>query len=660
MTKTKVTSLLTSIKPGSQLDSGIPLGDPATAWQRRRAEYQSVGSIDRGKYTVAVIGSGLAGAGVAAAMGELGFDVHVFTYHDSPRRAHSGAAQGGINAVRAGTKNDTPNKAQQQFVIDTITGGDFRAREAEAFRLANESEKIIDQLTALAVPFAREYGGALTKRLFGGVQVPRTYYARGQTGQQLQIAAHQALLRQTQAGRVKLHSRCEMLDLIVEDGRARGVIVRHLATGTIYAQPADAVIICSGGYGTVYHLSTLAINCNASAAWRAHQHGAYLANPSMVQFHPTALPVSSPDQSKTILMSESLRNDGRLWAPRQAGDDRNPVDIPEADRDYFLERKYPAYGNLTPRDIASRACLEEISSGHGVGNLANAVYLDLTETAAQQGSIAMAKKYGNLFEMYRRAIGEEPLTVPMRIAPSAHFTMGGLWADFDLMTSLPGLFVGGEAGFSYHGANRLGANSLLSASVDGWLTLPLSVANYLSQRPAGLPALTDACVTQAAHRVIEKTEGLLSVGGKRSPLTFHRQLGQLMYQYCGLIRSAEGLTEGVIKIRQLRAEFWQDVQVPGSGQEMNLALEKAGRVADFLELAELMCLDALDRDESCGAHFRTEHQVDGEALRDDTDWQSISAWASKPLADPAQALSATRHSEALNFSAVPVARRDYR
>jgi len=450
-----------------------------------------------------------------------------------------------------------------------------------------------------------------------------------------------------------------MLDLIIDDGQARGVIVRNLASGQIFAQPADAVVICSGGYGTVYNLSTLAVGCNATASWRAHRLGAYLANPSMVQFHPTALPVMNQFQSKTILMSESLRNDARIWAPLLDGDTRAPGDIPEDQRDYFLERKYPAFGNLSPRDISSRACLEQISSGHGVGPLKNAVYLDLTAAVAKQGASAITAKYANLFEMYRKAVGEEPLEVPMRIAPSAHFTMGGLWADFDLMTSIPGLFVGGEAGFSYHGANRLGANSLLSAAVDGWFTLPLSVPNYLAAHMGETrPALTDQCVADATTRVSGRLDALQSVGGKQTPANFHRRLGELMYEHCGLGRTAESLLEGISQIQQLRAEFWDQVGVPGGGDHLNVALEKAGRVADFLELAELMCVDALDRDESCGAHFRLEHESGGEAVRDDEVWQFVSAWETDD--DGVGNLRFTRHAEPLEYTAVPIVKRNYK
>jgi len=640
---------------GFNLDPGIPEGDPITAWERRRDTYKLVSPVNRKRFTVVVVGTGLAGGGVAAALGELGYDVHAFTFHDSPRRAHSGAAQGGINAARA---RKADGDSLRRFATDTIKGGDFRAREAEAFRLGAESIRVIDHFNAIGAPFAREYGGALATRSFGGVQVSRTYYTRGQTGQQLQIATHQALLRQAQRGTVKLHTRSEMLDLIIEEGQARGVVVRNLATGEVYAQPAHAVVICTGGYGTVYNLSTLAIGCNATAAWRAHRQGAYLASPSMVQFHPTALPVMNPFQSKTILMSESLRNDARIWAPLREGDDRPPAAIPEHERDYFLERKYPAFGNLSPRDISSRACLEQITDGHGVGPLKNSVYLDLTEAVTKQGAEAITAKYANLFDLYRMAVGEEPLETPMRIAPSAHFTMGGVWADFDLMTSIPGLFVGGEAGAGYHGANRLGANSLLSAAVDGWFTLPLAVPNYLAgYLGTARPSLADACVTNTLTRVTSRLDALQSIHGQQTPSSFHRRLGDLMYTHCGLARTADGLQQGIEKIQQLRAEFWADASVPGGGDHLNVALEKAGRVADFLELAELMCVDALDRDESCGAHFRLEHESNGEAVRNDDTWQFISAWQTD---DDGTGLRFTRHAEPLEFTAIPVVGRTYK
>ncbi|GAA3952682.1 fumarate reductase/succinate dehydrogenase flavoprotein subunit [Gordonia caeni] len=638
---------------GDDLASHAPAGDPATAWQRRRDSYRVVGPLNRRKFSVIVVGTGLAGAGCAAALGELGYRVHAFTFHDAPRRAHSVAAQGGINAARGRTVD---NDSIRRFVTDTVKGGDFRGREADAFRLAEESVHVIDHLNALGAPFAREYGGPLATRSFGGVQVSRTYYTRGQTGQQLQIAASQSLLRQVSAGNVSLYTRHEMLDLIVADGRAQGIVVRDLVTGEISAQTAHAVVLATGGYGTVFYQSTLARNSNATAAWRAHRRGAYLAGPSLVQFHPTALPVSAPWQSKTTLMSESLRNDGRIWVPARAGDDRPPGAIPEGERDYYLERKYPTYGNLTPRDVASRAAREQIESGHGVGPLRNSVYLDFADALERLGRATIAERYGNLFEMYRDATGEDPYRQPMRIAPAAHFTMGGLWSDYDQMTSVPGLFVGGEAGWGYHGANRLGANSLLSACVDGWFTLPYSVPNYLAGLlgepvlPADHPAVVDA-----AADVRSRIDALTGIGGATGPAVFHRELGEILYRGCGVARSAESLTTALREIDDLSVRFWSDLRVTGGTGEFNQELERAGRVADFLELAHLMCLDALDRDESCGAHFRTEHQSpDGEALRNDDDWCFASAWETRPDG------SAVRHREPLTFDAVGLQTRNYR
>lgn len=649
---------------GRILDGRVPDGDPATAWQRRRDSYSLVSPLNRRKFTVVVVGTGLAGSGIAASLGELGYDVHAVTYHDAPRRAHSVAAQGGINAARA---RKVDGDSLFRFVKDTVKGGDFRAREAEAFRLGEESVRVIDHMNAIGAPFAREYGGMLATRSFGGVQVSRTYYTRGQTGQQLQIAGAQALLRQVKRGTVTMHARSEMLDLILEDGAARGVVVRDLVTGGVTAIPAHAVVLATGGYGSVYFHSTLALASNASAVWRAHRRGAYLAHVSFVQFHPTALPVNSHWQSKTILMSESLRNDGRIWVPRRAGDDRGPAEIPENERDYYLERKYPAYGNLCPRDIASRAATEQIDSGHGVGPLKNSVYLDFSDALARVGRKAIEERYGNLFTMYEHATGEDPYRVPMRIAPGAHFTMGGLWADFDLMTSIPGLFVGGEAGWGYHGANRLGANSLLSACVDGWFTLPFSIPNYLSRqlgRP--LPAPDSPAVADALARVNVRTQALLDVGGTRGPVQFHRELGEILYRGCGVGRTKESLTTALAEVRRLREEFWEDLSVPGGGEQVNQTLEKAGRVADFLELAELMCVDALDREESCGAHFRHEHQAAGEARRDDDRWMFASAWESLSANDPSRPAESdagtrrfARHAEPLDFVAVPPVTRSY-
>ena len=650
-------STVKGVRTGKTLQGGVPDGDPATAWDTRRAAYKLVSPLNAKKFTVVVVGTGLAGTGAAAALGELGFTVHAFTYHDSPRRAHSVAAQGGINAAR-GRKVD--GDSLRRFVVDTVKGGDFRAREAEAYRLGQESIRVIDHLSAIGAPFAREYGGMLATRSFGGVQVSRTYYTRGQTGQQLQIAGAQALQRQVQNGTVHLHERTEMLDLIVDDGVCRGVIVRDLVTGQVWAQPAHAVILATGGYGSVYFHSTLAMNSNATAVWRAARSGAYLAHASFVQFHPTALPISSHWQSKNILMSESLRNDGRIWVPKRPGDDRAPADIPEEERDYYLERKYPSFGNLSPRDISSRAAKEQIDSGRGVGPLRNSVYLDFTDALLAHGREVIAARYGNLFDMYAHATGEDPYSAPMRIAPGAHFTMGGLWSDYDQMTSLPGLFVGGEASWAYHGANRLGANSLLSACVDGWFTLPFSVPNYLSGHLGErLPGADDACVRDAVGRVQARTSALLMVGGKLAAAHFHRELGEIMYRGVGVERSADGLRRAIDEIRDLRARFWRDVRVPGTGAELNQALEKAGRIADFIELAELMAVDALDRQESCGAHFRSEHQADGEAKRDDERWAFASAWETHS-SHASHELSFTRHAEPLSFTSVPLATRSYR
>ena len=635
------------------LDPHVPDGDPRTAWERRKAEYKLVSPANRKKYTVIVIGTGLAGSGVAAALGELGYRVESFTFHDAPRRAHSVAAQGGINAARARTVD---GDSLIRFVTDTVKGGDFRGREADVWRLAEESVRVIDHMNAIGAPFAREYGGQLATRSFGGVQVSRTYYTRGQTGQQLQIAGAQALLRQVERGTVKLRTRHEMLDLIVADGRAQGVVVRDLVTGRISVTTGHAVVLATGGYGSVFFHSTLAMNSNATATWRAHRRGAFFASPSFIQFHPTALPVSSHWQSKTTLMSESLRNDGRIWVPVTPGDERAPGDIPEAERDYYLERRYPAFGNLTPRDIASRAARTEIEAGRGVGPLKNSVYLDFRDAISRLGRAVIAERYGNLFEMYQDATGEDPYEEPMRIAPGAHFTMGGLWCDFNQMTSVPGLFVGGEAGNNYHGANRLGANSLLSACVDGWFTLPLAIPNYLAGL-AGQPLLdVDAPeATEALGDVRGRIEHLVNNPGHTRPATFHRRLGEILYSGCGVSRSEAGLTRALEQVQELREEFWRDVRVAGTDDRLNQELEKAGRVADFLELAELMITDARDRQESCGAHFREEYALpDGEAKRDDERWCNVSAWETNPAGQH------RRYQEPLRFESVKLQVRNYR
>ena len=638
---------------GDDLDPRLPEGPPIEAWDRRRSEYRLVSPANRRALTVIVVGTGLAGSGAAATLGRLGYRVECFSLHDAPRRAHSVAAQGGINAARA---RDVDGDCLTRFVTDTVKGGDYRGREADVVRLGMESGRVIDHMEAIGAPFAREYGGQLATRSFGGVQVSRTYYTRGQTGQQLEIACAQALQEQVAAGSVHMHTRTEMLDLIVADSRAQGIVARDLLTGEVSAHTAHAVVLATGGYGSIYHYSTLAMASNATATWRSHRRGAAFASACMIQFHPTALPVSSRWQSKTTLMSESLRNDGRIWVPVRPGDDRPANDIPEAERDYYLERKYPAFGNLTPRDVASRNAREQIVSGRGVGPLRNSVYLDFRDALERLGRPTIASRYGNLFSMYLDATGEDPYEVPMRIAPGAHFTMGGLWVDFDQMTTVPGLFAGGEASNNYHGANRLGANSLLSASVDGWFVLPLAVPNYL----AGLVGTTplDADCPQAREAVADtrrRIEALLAVGGTHRPVWFHRRLGEILYAGCGVSRSEAGLRSAVGKVRSLREEFWADVRVVGDQARLNQELERALRVADFLELAEVMVLDALDRRESAGAHFREEYATPaGEARRDDDAWCSVSAWQT------ATDGSHERRCEPLSFSLVPMRVRDYR
>ena len=638
---------------GDDLDPRLPEGPPIEAWDRRRSEYRLVSPANRRALTVIVVGTGLAGSGAAATLGRLGYRVECFSLHDAPRRAHSVAAQGGINAARARVVD---GDCLTRFVTDTVKGGDYRGREADVVRLGMESGRVIDHMEAIGAPFAREYGGQLATRSFGGVQVSRTYYTRGQTGQQLEIACAQALQEQIAAGSVRMHPRTEMLDLIVADSRAQGIVARDLLTGEVSAHTAHAVVLATGGYGSIYHYSTLAMASNATATWRSHRRGAAFASACMIQFHPTALPVSSRWQSKTTLMSESLRNDGRIWVPVRPGDDRPANDIPEAERDYYLERKYPAFGNLTPRDVASRNAREQIVSGRGVGPLRNSVYLDFRDALERLGRPTIASRYGNLFSMYLDATGEDPYEVPMRIAPGAHFTMGGLWVDFDQMTTVPGLFAGGEASNNYHGANRLGANSLLSASVDGWFVLPLAVPNYL----AGLVGTTplDADCPQAREAVADtrrRIEALLAVGGTHRPVWFHRKLGEILYAGCGVSRSEAGLRSAVGKVRSLREEFWADVRVVGDQARLNQELERALRVADFLELAEVMVLDALDRRESAGAHFREEYATPaGEARRDDDAWCSVSAWQT------ATDGSHERRCEPLSFSLVPMRVRDYR
>jgi succinate dehydrogenase / fumarate reductase, flavoprotein subunit len=638
---------------GDQIHGAAPTGDVRTLWEDHLLNLRLVNPANRRRFKVIVVGTGLAGAGAAATLSELGYQVEAFTLHDAPRRAHSVAAQGGINAAKA-YKAD--GDSVDRLFRDTVKGGDFRSREADVHRLAELSVRVIDHMTALGVPFAREYGGQIATRSFGGVQVSRTFYARGQTGQQLQLAGSQQLLKEVGAGRTTLHTRVEMLDLIVADGRAVGIVVRDMVTGEISPVTAHAVILATGGYGNVYFKSTLAKSSNVTATWRAHKRGALFANPCFVQFHPTSLPLSSEWQSKTTLMSESLRNDGRVWVPKEAGDVRAPEDVPEEDRDYYLERMYPAFGNLAPRDISSRAAKLQLDAGKGVGPLRNGVYLDFAEAIARLGRGTMEERYGNLFELYIDATGEDPWTTPMRIAPGPHFVMGGLWTDYNQMSNIPGLFVGGEASFNYHGANRLGANSLLSASVDGWFVIPWTVADYLAPLLGSeAPPHDHPDVVAAVADTRARVERLLDVGGTTAPDVYHRQLGQLLTDHVGVERHAEGLAKGQDAIRDLRDDFWRNVRVVGHGKQLNQELERAGRLADYLELAELMALDALDRDESAGAHFRSEHQTaGGEARRDDERWASGSAWAT-----PGDDGRPVRHSEPLTFDAVPLATRSY-
>ncbi|HVH40483.1 MAG TPA: fumarate reductase/succinate dehydrogenase flavoprotein subunit [Gemmatimonadaceae bacterium] len=608
-----------------KLDAKIPSGPLAEKWDKHRFEMKLVNPANKRKYHVIVVGSGLAGASAAATMSELGYQVSCFCYQDSPRRAHSIAAQGGINAAK-NYRND--GDSAQRLFYDTIKGGDFRAREANVYRLAQVSVDIIDQCVAQGEPFAREYGGLLANRSFGGAQVSRTFYARGQTGQQLLLGAYQALEKEIARGSVTMYERHEMLELVLVDGKARGIIVRDMVTGEIESHAADAVILATGGYGNVFYLSTNAKGCNVTATYRAYKKGAAFANPCFTQIHPTCIPVAGEYQSKLTLMSESLRNDGRVWVPKRAEDcAKEPSQIPEADRDYYLERKYPSFGNLSPRDIASRAAKEACDDGRGVGPGGRGVYLDFADAIKRLGRHAIEERYGNLFEMYQRITDEDPYTRPMRIYPAVHYTMGGLWVDYNLMSSIPGLHVLGEANFSDHGANRLGASALMQGLADGYFVIPYTIGDYLASNKLA-KVTTDSPEFEAARAAVEeRTKKLLSVNGKRTVDSFHRELGLLLWDKCGMARDAAGLKEALERIPKLREEFWRDVKVPGTGAELNQSLEKAGRVADFLEFAELMCLDALHREESCGGHFRTEHQTeDGEAKRNDEQFAYVAAW----------------------------------
>jgi succinate dehydrogenase / fumarate reductase, flavoprotein subunit len=635
------------------LDSKAPTGPIEQAWEQARFDVKLVNPANKRKHSIIVVGSGLAGASASSTLGELGYNVQCFCFQDSPRRAHSIAAQGGINAAK-NYQND--GDSIYRLFYDTVKGGDFRAREANVYRLAQNSVNIIDQCVAQGVPFAREYGGALTNRSFGGAQVSRTFYARGQTGQQLLLGAYQALERQIHAGTVTMHPRTEMLDLIVIDGKARGIVARHLVTGTITTHIADAVILGTGGYGNVYYLSTNAKGSNVTAIWRAHKRGAYFANPCYTQIHPTCIPVSGDYQSKLTLMSESLRNDGRIWVPLVKGDKRSPDQIPEAERDYYLERRYPSFGNLVPRDVASRNAKAVCDEGRGVGETGLGVYLDFTDAIRRLGEHTIRDRYDNLFEMYQRITDEDPYKVPMRIYPAIHYTMGGLWVDYNLQSTIPGLFVIGEANFSDHGANRLGASALMQGLSDGYFIVPYTVGNYLATNK--FPAVLDTApeVKQAVACVRQTIDLLLSIKGKRTVDSFHRELGKIVWDYCGMSRTAAGLESAIEQIRALQEEYWKNVNVPGSGEDLNQSLEKAGRVADFFELGELMCIDALNRNESCGGHFREEYQTpDGEAQRDDEHFSYVAAWDYRGPGNPP-----TMTKEPLEFHYVHPSQRSYK
>lgn len=636
-----------------KLNAKIPEGPLAHKWTNHKNSLKLVNPANKSKLDVIVVGTGLAGSGAASTLAELGYNVKVFCYQDTPRRAHSVAAQGGINAAK-NYKND--NDSVYRLFYDMIKGGDYRAREANVYRAAEVSNLVIDHYTALGVPFTRDYGGLLDNRSFGGVQVSRTFYAKGLTGQQCLLGGYSALIRQMQTGKVTMYSRREMLDLIVVDGKARGIIARNLITGEIERHSAHAVVLATGGYGTIYYLSTLAVNSNGSAAWKAHKRGAYFANPSFIQIHPTSIPVLNDYQCKLTLMSESLRNDGRVWVPKTKGDNRKPNDIPEDERDYYLERRYPSYGNLVPRDVASRAAKERCDAGYGVGDTGLAVYLDFGDAIKKQGEKAIEAKYGNLFEMYEKITGESPYKTPMRIYPAGHYTMGGLWVDYNLMTTIPGLFAIGESNFSDHGANRLGASSLMQCAGDGYFILPYTITDYLAdeiktpRQPTDTPEFS-----QAQAEVEDRIQKLLSINGTKTVTSFHKRLGKIMWDYCGMHRNEEGLKKALPLIEELEKEFWQEVKVPGKANEFNQELEKALRVADFFEMAKLLTSDALNREESCGAHFREESQTEtGETLRNDKEFSYVAVWEYKGKDSPH-----TMHKEELKFEFVKPEQRSY-
>ncbi len=635
------------------LDGRSPSGPLAEKWDRRRQELKLVNPANKRKYKVLVVGTGLAGASAAASLGELGYNVEVFCFQDSPRRGHSIAAQGGINAAK-----NYPNDGDSIFRLfyDTIKGGDFRARESNVYRLAMLSNNIIDQCVAQGVPFARDYAGYLDNRSFGGAQVSRTFYARGQTGQQLLLGAYGALSRQIYGGTVKLFCRTEMLDLIVVNGDAKGITVRDLVSGEIRSHAGDAVCLCTGGYANVFYLSTNAMGSNVTAAYRAYKKGAFFANPCFTQIHPTCIPVTGDHQSKLTLMSESLRNDGRVWVPKTKGDARSLSDIPEDERDYFLERKYPSFGNLAPRDIASRAAKEVCDEGRGVGPGGRGVYLDFGNAISRLGREKIAERYGNLFEMYEKITAEDAYHQPMRIYPAPHYTMGGLWVDYNLQSTIPGLFVLGEANFSDHGANRLGASALMQGLADGYFIIPSTIADYLARTTPGQASSGHPEFKNSENNTRALTERMLSLNGRKTANDFHRELGRIMWEHVGMARSRESLKTALDLIPALRAEFWENVKIPGNGSELNQELEKAGRVADFLEFGELMAIDALHREESCGGHFRIEHQMpDGEAKRDDEHFSYVAAWQFKGEANTPEL-----HKEPLTFDSVQLATRSYK
>ncbi|MEW5846709.1 MAG: fumarate reductase/succinate dehydrogenase flavoprotein subunit [Bacteroidota bacterium] len=638
----------------NKLNAKIPDGPLADKWTNHKAKLRLVNPANRRKLDIIVVGTGLAGSSAASTLGELGYNVKVFCYQDSPRRAHSVAAQGGINAAK-NYKND--NDSVYRLFYDMIKGGDFRAREANVYRAAEVSNLVIDHYTALGVPFARDYGGLIENRSFGGVQVSRTFYAKGQTGQQCLIGAYSALSRQIDKGTVTMYPRREMMDLVVIDGKARGIIARNLITGEIERHSAHAVVLATGGYGTIYYLSTLALNSNGSAAWRAYKRGALFANPSFVQIHPTSIPVLNDHQCKLTLMSESLRNDGRVWVPKMKGDTRKPNEIPEDERDYYLERRYPAFGNLVPRDVASRAAKERCDAGYGVGPTGLSVYLDFRDAIQKKGRKYIEENYGNLFEMYEKITGESPYEVPMRIYPAGHYTMGGLWVDYNLMTTIPGLYAIGEANFSDHGANRLGASSLMQTSGDGYFILPYTIADYLADEIKTPKIPTNTPEFDAAEKEVkDRIERLMSINGTETATSFHKRLGKIMWDYCGMVRNEEGLKKALTLLDELKEEFWKNLKVPDTANELNQELEKANRVADFLELGKLLVYDALNRRESCGAHFREESQTEnGEAKRDDENYSYVAAW--EYAGDGKEPIL---HKEELKFEYVKLQERSYK